>query len=386
MKNLNSLKLIPLILLSCASIFTSCKDDDDNVPEEPLKVELLKGKYFVCEGDPGKSNGRIEWMNKDFSRRNPDIYKEANNEVLGGRIMSFKVVDTLGFIVLNNPSKVEVVHMRDFTHVHTIKNLGHPNDVVSAGGDKVYISNGNGVHEKDTIYVFDYKSMNIVKEIPVGKGPGRMSYNYGAVFVANHGGVEINDIVTILDCEKDENEGTIEVYEQPIDVVVYRNSLWVLCKGTPVYSEESEVTYKGAALTRISLVGNHNDYPTVIPIKGFHTNATNLLEHGYGSVYCAANILCCYNAYNGEYEDGIAVGAFYGVAIGSGPEPEHYVSNVETGRVDVYRYLDTEKEEKLTIDVGPFVNSVVFVYADFEEGANSDNSCGYYNEYGGYGY
>jgi hypothetical protein len=108
---------------------TSC----EKINEEPLvTINNLKGMFVVCEGVCGNANGDISFYDSKTDQTTRNIFYSANGVELGDVVQSFEIVDTLGFIVVNNSRKVTVVNMKDFKTVKTINGFSYPRSVVRA--------------------------------------------------------------------------------------------------------------------------------------------------------------------------------------------------------------------------------------------------------------
>ena len=81
-------------------------------------------------------------------------------------------------------------------------------------------------------------SLSIIKEILVGYGPENIVKWDNKVFVANSGGWTNDNRVSVIDPDLDIVTDSIEVGDNPIDLVVDINGdIWVLCKGKVVYDQ-----------------------------------------------------------------------------------------------------------------------------------------------------
>ena len=119
-------------------VLTSCEKD-----EPSITANNLKGMFVVCEG-VYKQTTAISPYNSESGQTTKSLYYAVSKVELGDVVQSFEIVDTLGFIVVNNSQKVTVVNMKDFKVVKTIDGFSYPRSVVRADDNSVYVSNGNG--------------------------------------------------------------------------------------------------------------------------------------------------------------------------------------------------------------------------------------------------
>lgn len=218
------------ITMSVLVGLVSC-EDDSSAPK--YQVKTLKGAFVVNEGVLNQNNGAISFISEEDGSIDLDLFKTVNQKEVGDVVQSFSIVDTLGFIVVNNSRKVEVVHMKDFKQVLTISNLSYPRHVVKARENVIYISNGNGLAEgNDKLIVYDYKQKKKLGEIEVGRGPEEMKKVGNKIYVANSGGWGTDNTVSVIDANTDTNLKTIEVGQTSVDLEVDKNNnVWVLSKG-----------------------------------------------------------------------------------------------------------------------------------------------------------
>jgi len=218
------------LLLVLALGFNACESNDNKKPEYPS----LKGEFVVCQGNFLKNNGAVA-MYGDLATDN-NIFKSVNDKDLGDVVQDFCIADTLGFVVVNNSQKVEVVRMRDFESVKTISDLSYPRYVAQATDRTVYISNGNGKSEQDEVVEFDFVSMEIVDRIKVGKGPEMLVKVGNKMYVANSGGYGTDNNVSVIDISTGEVVKTITSgYAGKAMKADKEGNLWVFCGGRVEY-------------------------------------------------------------------------------------------------------------------------------------------------------
>ncbi|MBR8535483.1 hypothetical protein KDU71_07925 [Carboxylicivirga sediminis] len=207
-----------------ALLFASCTNDDPK-PEYPS----LKGDFVVCEGGFNKNNGAISFYSAEVSDNN--IFKSVNGRDLGDVVTDFEVVDTLGFIVVNNSQKVELVRMRDFKSVETIddQQLTYPRFVKQATKSTVYISNGSMDGE---VLIYDFKKFELVGKIAVGQGPEMMVKIADKMYVANSGGWGADNTISVIDINTSKVVSTIEVgFGTTVLKADAENNLWAFSRG-----------------------------------------------------------------------------------------------------------------------------------------------------------
>lgn len=345
-----------MILLAVASFsFFSC-EEDETTPD--ITINNLKGMFVVCEGSFSSSNADITYYNPDSLSSIKGLYEKANGTSLGSILQSFQVVDTLGFLVVNNSQKVTVVNMKNFKKIKSIEGFSYPRNVIKATDDVVYISNGNG-YADNYVYAISLSTLTKIDSIEVGAGPEKMIKSGSDVYVANSGGFT-NEGNTVLRI----NTSTFKIVASatvgnvPTDLVVdAKNNIWVYCKGVPDYTNYPNVTYSGSAISKIST----NNTITSLPIPAITTSGINCIaidESGKTIYYVA----------DGTYKMSINDTqlpttkfndtAFYGIEVDPATGSIIGLDDVNSKA----RILNTEGTEIKNFDTGLYPNSICFEY------------------------
>jgi YVTN family beta-propeller protein len=209
----------------------SCKKDED----KPVDTGFLHGIYIVNEGGFTKNNGSITYYDEIGAFVYPNLFYQVNGRGPGDVIQSFSIVDDMGFIVANNSGKVEVVDMKTFASIGTVINVDYPRYVLGVTDKKAYLTSGNF---GGFVQVINLDNLGVDLKIPVGSGPENLILVDNKVFVANSGGWGLDSTVSVIDPSRDVVTDTIEVGDNPTDLVKDANGdIWVLCKGKVVYDQ-----------------------------------------------------------------------------------------------------------------------------------------------------
>jgi len=231
-------------------VLTSCEKTED---EPPITENNLKGMFVVCEGGFGQANGDISFYNSKSGQTTKSLYYSVNGVALGDIVQSFEIVDTLGFIVVNNSQKVTVVNMKDFKVVKTINGFSYPRSVVRAEENSVYVSNGNGSSD-NYIYKISLSTLKKSDSLQVGTGPEKLIAVNSKVYAAITGGWN-NDGNTVIEIDPASFSviNTFTVSSVPVDIAADKNNdIWAYCKGVPDYSNYPDVAYSDAGISKIT--------------------------------------------------------------------------------------------------------------------------------------
>lgn len=117
-------------------LIASCKK------EENRSMPQLNGTiYVINEGNFNFGNGEISLYNENTNQVTNDLFRTVNQYLLGDVVQSMYVRDTLGFIVVNNSAKIEVVSLPVFKKIKTINISGaSPRYVLPINDSIAYVS------------------------------------------------------------------------------------------------------------------------------------------------------------------------------------------------------------------------------------------------------
>lgn len=93
---------------------SSCKKDSN--PALPA----AKGVYVISEGNFNFGNAEVSFYNPETKEVSNNIFQAANGYSLGDVGQSLYVMDSIGFLVVNNSAKIEVVKLPSFQKLRTI--------------------------------------------------------------------------------------------------------------------------------------------------------------------------------------------------------------------------------------------------------------------------
>lgn len=134
-------------------------------------------------------------------------------------------MDGLGFIVINNSAKVEVINMDDFRSVNTISGFTSPRHFLPVSDSIAYVSD----MFSGSISVVNINNYTITKTIETGMSTEQMKKIDDEVFLANWMG---GNKILVIDPIMGEIIDSIEVIIEPNSMVMDKNhKLWVLCSG-----------------------------------------------------------------------------------------------------------------------------------------------------------
>lgn len=347
------------ILAICMSllVLTSCEKTED---EPSITANNLKGMFVVCEGVYGKANGDITFYNSESGQTTKSLYYAVNEVELGDVVQSFEIVDTLGFIVVNNSQKVTVVNMKDFKVVKTIDGFSYPRSVVRADDNSVYVSNGNGFLN-NYVYKISLSTLEKSDSLQVSTGPEKLISVNSKVYAAISGGFN-NDGNTVIEIDPLSFSvvNTFTVFSLPVDIAADKNNdIWVYCKGIPDYSNYPDITYSDAGINKINTSAKivENSFPI-----------TNMSSTGINNITVSKDGSQVYYLNDALYSMPVSATSlptskvvdqyFYGLDVD--PQTGNIVClDAVDSRAVVYSSTGSKQTE---FETAKFPNSVVFSY------------------------
>ena len=222
-------KLLKACMLITGILFiVGCEPGEDITPDNEnidLPGSFKPGVFIINEGNFGWGNGSVSFFDFTESKVYNHLFQKANDRVLGDVPQSMFIMDSLGFIVVNNSGKIEVVNIKNFSSVNTITGLPSPRYFLPVSESIAYVSDLYG----GSITQIRLDDFTITKTIETGMSTEQMIKIGDELFVANwSGGNKILVINPILG----EIIDSIEVIIEPNSMVLDKHQrLWVLCSG-----------------------------------------------------------------------------------------------------------------------------------------------------------
>ncbi|WP_339789860.1 DUF5074 domain-containing protein [uncultured Imperialibacter sp.] len=343
------MKKLALWSLVAAVFLTSCGGDDEGEPNNGVG-----SVYVVNEGNFNQTNGSITSYDPESGEVSAFVFQTANSRPLGDVVQSLFIdADEVGYVVVNNSKKVEVVNA-DFVSTATIEdNLANPRYLIR-NNDQLFVSNWGTFDENyalDQSYVLILDATTFDKEGAVNTDDGteNLAYADGYVYASNSFG----NTVSVIKTSTGKLETTLEVGYSPGEMVVDEaGAVWLICGGS--YQGNDGAIYKlgtSAATKEVDLEVNPSARLSIDK------------EHGV-LYYIAGTSVGSYETAQKALEKAFitideAVG-FYGLGY-SEAEDVIYIADAKgfQGKGTVYRY-SADGEALSTFEAGVAPNGFVF--------------------------
>ena len=217
MRNFNQL-LVLIILFTSTFSCSKEKDKDPNV------VVGNNGVYIINEGNFQFGNATVSYYDIDSSKVAEDLYKPVNALPLGDVGQTMFLKDDIGYIVVNNSGKIEVVNAKTFKHIATISGFTSPRFFLPVSNAKAYVSDLFA----DSISIVNLSTNTISGKIALTGWTEEMALVNGKVYVTN----EESNKLYVINSFTDKLEDSIQVSYGGNSLQEDKNGkLWVLCGG-----------------------------------------------------------------------------------------------------------------------------------------------------------
>ena len=217
--------LIHLILLGL--FIFACEKDPTSPQSDP--VVKLNGAFILNEGNFNQGNGSLSFYSAEDGQVQNNIFSGVNGRALGDVVQSMTIIDTLGFIVVNNSNKIEVIGIRSWKNKATIDmpTGSSPYYLADGGNGKAYITN----LYTNSVSVLNLSTLQLIGSIDVGANPEAILVHQGLAYVAN-GGFGFGNTVSVINLATNQVQQNIPVGDNPRFLSVdAQDNLHVLCTG-----------------------------------------------------------------------------------------------------------------------------------------------------------
>ncbi|HTF19066.1 MAG TPA: DUF5074 domain-containing protein [Chryseolinea sp.] len=215
-------RILSIVFVGLSIFAVSC-DDDDNKPSG----QFADGVFVVNEGNFNSANGTVT----HFSNANvttQDLFGAVNNgRALGDVVQSMTIYDNVGYIVVNNSKKIEVVTASTFESLYTIDGLELPRYFTVDNGVG-YVTEWVNFTDPGRVSVIDLNTHAVIDQITVEGGAENMLVDGDLLYVSN----SFTETVSVIDLDAGEVIKTITVTASPSDLLKDANGkIWVVCGG-----------------------------------------------------------------------------------------------------------------------------------------------------------
>lgn len=216
-----------LVTMIALSLLFGCSDPTGRTDDVKASIE---GVFILNEGNFGSGNGSLSFYDFNEKTIQNNIFYSVNGRLLGDVVQSMTLIDSLGYIVVNNSNKIEIISLKTWLSKATI-NLpagSSPRMLTQVSPVKAYVSN---LYTND-VTIINLHDNSVGGSIAVGWNPEDIIFAFGQAYVANSGWGYDNTI-SVIDVETDQVVKTLTVGDFPsaMDMDEFGN-IHVVCEGS----------------------------------------------------------------------------------------------------------------------------------------------------------
>lgn len=208
------------LALSLTFALVACNRDETYIP----KGAYENGIVIVNEGNFGKPNGDISFVDNSLTKVGNNIYKATNNEDLGDVIQNIGFNGSDVYIVANNSNKVIVADRYTMKKkLELTAQIKQPRYITFAG-NKAYITNNS----TKSVSVYNTQNYSFVKNINIDYTVERIVTAGNNIFVQNAAYGSGNKLTIINSVDNNVNH-TFSVPKGNIQKTIsYKGSVYVI--------------------------------------------------------------------------------------------------------------------------------------------------------------
>lgn len=204
----------------------------DPVDTTTAPASYENGIFIVNEGNYNWGNATVTFIDNKTNTVIQDIFRKSNDRSIGDVAESMKIARNLGYVVINNSNRIEVVSLKDFKSVRSITGLNSPRHIEIVDSNKAYATN-----LQKNISIIDLQTNSITGTINTSSWTESLIRYDQYMLVTSIGSFnepssQRKAQVYVIDTKIDAIVDSIETGKEPIGIVIdKKEKVWVLCSG-----------------------------------------------------------------------------------------------------------------------------------------------------------
>lgn len=265
---MNKLKqIITKLWIISVFILAACSSDDS--VSIPIGTE---GFFIVNEGGFGNGNTSLSFYDRETKTVANNIFASVNG-ALGDQAQSMTIFNNVGYIVVQNSDKIEVINVDTYESLGTIdSDLPSPRYFLGYSATKGYVSDWGTDGVTGTVKVIDLSTNTVTKTIATGQGANELLLLNDKLYVANSGGFGRDNTISVINTTTDEVESTITVSDNPNSLVADADgNIWIGTRGHTAFDPNT-----------FAVIESESTPPAILKIDAAGTVLLNLPYQAVG--------------------------------------------------------------------------------------------------------
>lgn len=198
--------LLTAIILSI--FFYSCSKDNSTQPTPPI----TKGVFVINEGLYLQNNSEITFFDPATDQTITNFYSQKNGKIIGDNANSMYIFGDKGYVAVDGSNKIEIINLNDGSSVGIIDlgRQGSPREIFILNSNRGFVTS----FSKHSVIEFNPTTLNITREIPVGRYPEGIAYSNYRLFIANSD-LGNGNTISVIDLNSNSVIRTITVGRNP---------------------------------------------------------------------------------------------------------------------------------------------------------------------------
>jgi len=349
------LKIWLFSILLTIIILCGCEKDPTSVDKK--KTVKLSGAFIINEGNFNQSNGSLSFYSMEDHQVQHGIFESVNGRNLGDVVQSMTIIDTLGFIVINNSSKVEVISKITWKSIVTI-------DLPAGSSPRYFVDGGNGKGYVTNLYTNSVSIINlstyaVEQSINVGVNPEELVIVNGKAYVANSG-FGTGKTVSVINLTSNQVVKTIRVGDNPGAIEIDPgNNIHVLCTGQwGDWNDPNDTGTDGG----VFIIDSNTDTVIDSLVIAGHPSKLCLNNNNTGYFLNGDQVVSYSTETNEVVNDTLISGFYYGLEFDPISEQIFVLDAIDYSQNGELKIFSPAGQLKESHTVGIIPGSVTFIY------------------------